>query len=45
MINKRWHLLQINSNLKPAFEQEPTIGYRQNKNLADLIWKWEDIRW
>ena len=37
IINKHWHLLQINSNLGSAFEQEPTIAYRRNKNLDDLI--------
>ena len=37
IINKHWHLLQINSNLRTAFEQEPLIAYRQNKNLGDLI--------
>ena len=28
IINKHWHLLQINSNLRTAFEQEPLIAYR-----------------
>ena len=37
IINKHWHLLQINSNLRTAFEQEPLIAYRRNKNLGDLI--------
>ena len=37
MINKHWHLLQINSNLRTAFKQEPIIAYRRNKNLGDLI--------
>ena len=37
IINKHWHLLQINSNLRIAFEQEPIIEYRRNKNLGDLI--------
>ena len=37
IINKHWHLLQINSNLRTAFEQEPLITYRRNKNLGDLI--------
>ena len=36
IINKHWHL-QINSNLRTAFEQEPLIAYRRNKNLVDLI--------
>ena len=35
--NKHWHLLQINSNLRTVFEQEPLITYRQNKNFGDLI--------
>ena len=37
IINKHWHLLQINSNLRTAFEQEPLRAYRRNKNLGDLI--------
>ena len=37
IINKHWHLLQINSNLRTAFEQEPLIAYRRNKNFGDLI--------
>ena len=37
IINKHWHLLQINSNLRTAFEQEPLIAYTQNKSLGDLI--------
>ena len=37
IINKHWHLLQINSNLRTAFEQKPFIAYRRNKNLGDLI--------
>ena len=34
IINKHWHLLQITSNLRIAFEQEPLIAYRRNKNLG-----------
>ena len=37
IINKHWYLLQIHSNLRTAFEQEPLIAYRRNKNLGDLI--------
>ena len=37
IINKHWHLLQINSNLRTAFEQEPLKAYRRNKNLGDFI--------
>ena len=37
IINKHWHLLHINLNLRTAFEQEPVIAYSQNKNLDDLI--------
>ena len=36
IINKHWHLLQINSNLKTVCEQEPIVAYRRNKNLGDL---------
>ena len=37
MINKHWYLLQMNSNLKTAFDQEPITTYRRNKHLKDLI--------
>ena len=37
IINKHWHLLQINSNLRTAFEQEPIIAHGRNKNLGDLL--------
>ena len=37
IIDKHCHLLQINSNLRTAFEQDSLIAYRQNKNLGDLI--------
>ena len=37
IIDKHWHLLQINSNLRTVFEQGPPIAYRRNKNLSDLI--------
>ena len=36
-INMHWHLLQINSNLRTAFQQQPFIAYRRNKNLDDVI--------
>ena len=35
-MNKRWHLLQINSNLRTALDQEPIITYRRSKHLKDL---------
>ena len=37
IIKKHLHLLQTNSNLRTAFEQEPLIAYRRSKNLGDLI--------
>ena len=37
IINKPWHLLQINSNLRTAFEQELITAYSQSKNLGDII--------
>ena len=29
--------IEINSNLRTVFEEEPIIAYRRNKNLCDLI--------
>ena len=37
VINKHWYLLQINSNLRTRFKQEPIIKYKRNKNLGDLF--------
>ena len=36
IINKDWHLLQINSNLRTVFEQDLLTAYRGDKNLGDL---------
>ena len=37
IIYKHWNLLQINTVLRPLFEEKPIIAYRRNKNLRDLI--------
>ena len=31
IINKQWHFLQINSNVRTTFEREPITAYKQNK--------------
>ena len=36
VVDKDWHLLQVNSNLGSVFELEPSIACKQNKNLDDL---------
>ena len=37
IIDKHQYLLQINLNLRTAFEEERNIAYQINKNLGDLI--------
>ena len=37
IIDKHQYLLQINLNLRTAFEEECNIAYQINKNLGDLI--------
>ena len=36
-INKTWHLLQINPDIKQTFAEKPFIGYRKNKNLRSIL--------
>ena len=37
VINKNWHLLQINPNLGTAFDLKPMLAYKnKNKNFGDL---------
>ena len=35
--DKHWHLLQLNDELKETFKEKPTIAYKRNKNLKDII--------
>ena len=37
IIDKHWHLLQINPKLKNIFQERPVIGYRKNRNLKEII--------
>ena len=37
VIGKHWHHLCINQDLKATFKDPPIYGYRQNKNLRDII--------
>ena len=37
IIDKNWHLLQLDETTGKAFAQKPIIAYRRNKNLRDLL--------
>ena len=37
VIDKHWHILSINENLRKVFEKRPIIAYRRSTNLFQLI--------
>ena len=37
IVNKHWHLLQVNPNHKNIVEEKPIIDYRRIRNLHELI--------
>ena len=37
IVNKHWHVLQVNSELKERFQSSPIIAFRKNKNLKQII--------
>ncbi|WP_215897154.1 hypothetical protein, partial [Acinetobacter baumannii] len=37
VIDKNWSILRINDETAKAFEEKPSIAFRRNKNLRDLI--------
>ena len=37
IIDKQWHLLQINPTLKNAFRRRPITAYKKNRNLKEII--------
>ena len=37
IIDEHWHLLQINPQLKNAFQGKPIIAYKRNRNLKEII--------
>ena len=36
IVNKHWHVLQVNPELKERFQSLPIIAFRKNKNLKKL---------
>ena len=36
-INKHWNVLQINPGLQEAFENNPFVAYKRNKNLQEIM--------
>ena len=37
VVDKYWHILSINENLRNVFDKRPFIAYRRNTNLYQLI--------
>ena len=37
IINKTWKILQIESQLKETFDEPPTLPFKRNKNIRDMI--------
>ena len=37
IIDKNWHILQIEPKLKEIFAEPPILAFKRNKNLRDLI--------
>ena len=37
VINKLWHILSINENLRQAFDKRPFIAHRRNTDLYQVI--------
>ena len=37
ILEKHWHILNVNPELKEVFENKPLLAFRKNKNLRQLI--------
>ena len=37
VVRKNWHILQINPELRHVFVNKPSIAFKGNKNIQDLI--------
>ena len=37
IINKYWNVLQINPELRETFQNNPSVAFRKNKNLQEII--------
>ena len=37
ILEKHWHMLNVNPELKKVFENKPLLAFRKNKNLRQLI--------
>ena len=37
ILEKHWHMLNVNPELKKVFENKPLLTFRKNKNLRQLI--------
>ena len=37
VVRENWHILQINSEFRNVFVNKPTVAFKRNKNIQDLI--------
>ena len=37
IIDKNWHILQIEAKLKEVFAEPPIMAFKRNKSLRDII--------
>ena len=37
ILEKDWHILNVNPELKKVFESKPLLAFRKNKNLGQMI--------
>ena len=37
IVDKHWHVLQVNPELKERFQSSPIIAFRKNKNLKQIV--------
>ena len=38
-IDNNWHILSINPEIAPTFQQKPILAFRRNPNLGQLLFK------
>ena len=45
IINKHWNVLQINPKLQETFQNNPSVAFKRNKNLQEIIGGSYDQKW
>ena len=47
IINKHWNVLQINPKLQETFQNNPSVAFKRNKNLKEIMkiknQKWKSV--